>query len=116
MELCNKIGQSSVVKIIFKKQLFFKVKLGLKHDNILPKIAKKNYGFPFAIFFRHPLRRMNTGAVWAQENLYVWSFNMMQECVNAKFHENIASRENKKALSPFYHEKKIIFYQKYFLW
>ena len=54
MELCNKIGQSSVVKIIFKKQLFFKVKLGLKHDNILPKIAKKKIWLPVRDFFSPP--------------------------------------------------------------
>ena len=42
MELCNKISQLSLVKIISKKQLFFKVELGLKHSKSLLKIAKKN--------------------------------------------------------------------------
>ena len=42
MELCNKISQLSLVKIISKKQLFFKVELGLKHHSkSLLKIAKK---------------------------------------------------------------------------
>ena len=36
MKLCNKISQSSVVKIISKKELLFKVKLGLQHDNPNP--------------------------------------------------------------------------------
>ena len=35
IELCNRIGKSSVVIIINKKQLFFKVKLELKHNNSL---------------------------------------------------------------------------------
>ena len=39
MKLCNKISQPSVVKIISKKQLFSKVKLGLKHDNNLLEIV-----------------------------------------------------------------------------
>ena len=38
MELCNKISQTSVVKIISEKQIFFIVKLVLKHDYSLLKI------------------------------------------------------------------------------
>ena len=41
MELCNKISKPSVVKIVSKKQLFFKVKFGLKHNNSHLKIARK---------------------------------------------------------------------------
>lgn len=37
------MSQPSVVKIIRKNQLFFKVKLRLKHDDDLLKIAKKNF-------------------------------------------------------------------------
>ena len=42
MELCNKIREPSLIKIIRKKRLFFKIQLGLKHDKIVLKIAKKN--------------------------------------------------------------------------
>ena len=57
MELCNKISQLSLVKIISKKQLFFKVELGLKHHSkSLLKIAKKKSvswsQFLFTINFR----------------------------------------------------------------
>ena len=41
MRLCNKISQPSEVKIISKKLLFFKVKIGLKHDDSPSKNAKK---------------------------------------------------------------------------
>ena len=41
MGLCNKISQPSEVKIISKKLLFFKVKIGLKHDDSPSKNAKK---------------------------------------------------------------------------
>ena len=41
MELSNKISKPSVVKIISEKQLFFKVKFGLKNNNSHLKIARK---------------------------------------------------------------------------
>ena len=46
MGLCNKIIEPSVVKVISKKQLFFKVELGLKHDNDLFKNCKKTFTQP----------------------------------------------------------------------
>ena len=51
MELCNKISQHSVVKIISKKQLFLEVKLKLKLDKSF-KNCKKNFpDLLVAIFF-----------------------------------------------------------------
>ena len=43
MELCNEISQTWVIKITSKKQLFFKVKLGSKHDNSLKNCQKNIY-------------------------------------------------------------------------
>ena len=42
----NKISQPSVVKIISKKQLFFKVKRRFKHGNSILKTAKKIFWPP----------------------------------------------------------------------
>ena len=46
MELYNEISQPSVVKIISKKQLFFKAKLRLKNYNSLIRIAKILFFWP----------------------------------------------------------------------
>ena len=53
MGLCNKISQPSEVKIISKKLLFFKVKLGLKHDDGPSKNAHKKKQTPGRFNFCH---------------------------------------------------------------
>ena len=60
MEPCHKIILPSVVKIISKKQLFFILKLGLKHDNSLKSCKKTFFQPPSCDFFRHPLERKQT--------------------------------------------------------
>ena len=63
MELCNKIYQLSVVKVISKNNDFFKVKLGLKHDSSLLKITKKNNSsLAVTIFFLPP--------TWTKTNMF----------------------------------------------
>ena len=59
MGLCNKISQPSEVKIISKKLLFFKVKLGLKHDDSPSKNAEKKKT-PGRFNFCHSLWRKRT--------------------------------------------------------
>ena len=51
MELCNEINQPSVVKVISKKHLFFKAKLGLNNGSSLLKIAKIIFFWPPACDF-----------------------------------------------------------------
>ena len=66
MELCNKISQRSVVIVVSKKQLFFKVQLGLNHDNSLLKIAKKFF-FDFCMQFYFTTRldgNKHTSFLW----------------------------------------------------
>ena len=60
MELCNKTSPPSIIKTISKKQLFFKAKLGSKHDNSLLKFAKKIF-FPVSMSqFYSPLTSTKT--------------------------------------------------------
>lgn len=61
------ISQPSVIKVISKKQLFFKVELGLKHDNDLFKNCKKNFTQPASRnYFCHLI-------TWKQTYFFSWS-------------------------------------------
>ena len=57
MELSNKISKPSVVKIISEKQLFFKVKFGLKNNNSHLKIARKFFPVSRHNLFCHAIWR-----------------------------------------------------------